>query len=285
MAVKAILTARDEEILKAVHYYRYITAQDIAHQQFSKTSLNYVRERLTELSGNTDLDQNNYLCRFNLPTATMKRQEKVFVLAAKGKRLLQGMGIPATQYFRPHKLKFLSYSYVIHNLILARTMIAAGEWAKDHPTYSLTDKRISYELSGKVIPDGWLRFSEQASDGTYAQPVIIELDRGMEYREKFRAHVGGRINYVQSGEYTKTFNTKVVTIAYLTTGQTPEYRVQRQKTMCVWIRELLKEMRLEEWAGVFKVASVEFQTLYDHVLFESDVWLRPDSATPVRLFD
>src|SRR5687767_14865640 len=118
MAVKAIHTARDEEILKAVHYYRYVTARDIAHQQFSKSSLNYVRERLTELSGNTDLDQNNYLCRFNLPTATMKRQEKVFVLGAKGKRLLQRMGIPAMWYFRPHKLKFLSYSYVIHNLIL-----------------------------------------------------------------------------------------------------------------------------------------------------------------------
>src|SRR5688572_15083942 len=121
MAVKGILTARDEAILKAVYYYRYATARDIAHQQFSKTSLNYVRERLTELSGTTDLEPRNYLCRFDLPAASMKRQEKVFVLGAKGKRVLQRMGIPATQYFRPHKLKFLSYSYVIHNLILART--------------------------------------------------------------------------------------------------------------------------------------------------------------------
>ena len=175
-------------------------------------------------------------------------------------------------------------SYVIHNLILTRTMIAATQRAKDHPTFSLTDKRISYELSGKVIPDGWLRFSEQASDGTYAQPVIIELDRGMEYRDRFRAHVRGRINYVQSGEYTKTFNTKVVTIAYLTTGQTPEYRVQRQRTMGVWIRELLKEMRLEEWAGVFKVASVEFQHIYDNSLFEEEAWYRPDSEKAVPLF-
>ena len=55
--------------------------------------------------------------------------------------------------------------------------------------------------------------------------------------------------------------------------------------MCTWIRELLKEMRLEEWTGVFKVASVEFQTLYDHALFESEMWLRPDSETPVRLFE
>jgi hypothetical protein len=154
MAVKQILTARDEQILKSVAYYRYVTARDIAYEQFSKTSLNYTRERLTELSGNTDLETNNYLCRFDLPTIGRKKPEKVFVLGAKGRRLLQGLGIPASWYFRPHKLKFLSYSYVLHNLILTRTLIAAAHWAKSHPTYSLTDKRISYELSGKVIPDG-----------------------------------------------------------------------------------------------------------------------------------
>ena len=75
-----------------------------------------------------------------------------------------------------------------------------------------------------------------------------------------------------------------MTIAYLTTGQTPEYRVQRQKTMCVWIRELLKEMRLEEWAGMFKVASVEFQNIYDNSLFEEEVWYRPDQEKAVPLF-
>ena len=222
----------------------------------------------------------------------VQRPEQVFVIGAKGKRLLQAQGLPAAWYFRPHKLKFLSYSYVIHNLILTRTMIAASQWAKTHPTYSLTQTRICYELSGKalptdrqVIPDGWLRFSEQTSDGSYAQPVIIELDRGMEYKEKFRKHVRGRINYVQSGEYTKTFNSKVVTIAYLTTGQTPEYRQQRQKTMSLWIHELLKEMRLEDWTNVFKVASIEFQNIYDRSLFEKAVWYKPDSSTAVRLLD
>jgi hypothetical protein len=95
--MKQLLTPRDEEILKAVHYYRYVTARDIAHQQFSKTSLNYVRERMTALSGNADLEPNNYLCRFNLPTVTRNRPEKAFVLGAKGKRLLQRMGIPAVE--------------------------------------------------------------------------------------------------------------------------------------------------------------------------------------------
>jgi hypothetical protein len=90
---------------------------------------------------------------------------------------------------------------------------------------------------------------------------------------------------LQSGDYKKTFNTDVATIAYVTTGQTPVYRVTRQKTMCLWIAELLKDMRLESWARVFRVASVEFQTLYDNALFEQEMWYRPDSATAVRLFE
>ena len=90
---------------------------------------------------------------------------------------------------------------------------------------------------------------------------------------------------MQSGEYTKAYNTKVVTFAYLTTRQTPACRQQRQKTMCLWIHELHKEMRLEDWTNVFKVASIEFQNIYDRSLFEKAVWYKPDSSTAVRLFD
>jgi hypothetical protein len=96
------------------------------------------------------------LCRFGLPSPIRKPQEKVFVLGAKGRRLLREMGVSCSWYFRPHKLKFLSYGYVLHNLILTRTLIAAGVWAKHTQAFSLVDKRISYELAGKVITDGWL---------------------------------------------------------------------------------------------------------------------------------
>ena len=60
-----ILTPRDEEILKAVWYYRYITARDLNNLFFAKTSITHTREILATLSG-ADLQANNYLCRFPL---------------------------------------------------------------------------------------------------------------------------------------------------------------------------------------------------------------------------
>ena len=245
-----ILTPRHEDILKAVWYYRYITARDLNNLLFAKTSITHMREILANLSGGEDLQANNFLCRFTLPSVGGTR-EKVYVLGAKGRRVLNQMGLPATWYFRPHKLKFLSYGYVLHNLILTRALIAASVWANEHPDFTLVDKRISYELAGKVVPDGWLLFEERTNNAVYEHPVMIELDRGMEHKVKFRDHVGGRINYLQSGEYKRTFKTDVATIAYLTPGQPPEYRETRRKAICHYIKELLEDMRLKDWSSVF----------------------------------
>jgi hypothetical protein len=156
----ALLTERDEAILKSVAYYRYMTARHLTNLHFAKTSITHMREILANLSGGKDLQTHTYLCRFTLPPLSGTR-EKVYVLGTRGKRVLQGLGIPASWYFRPYKLKFLSYSYVIHNLILTHAMIAADQWTKTHPEISLVDKRICYELSGKAIPDGWLHFEER----------------------------------------------------------------------------------------------------------------------------
>src|SRR5687768_7622159 len=211
----AVLTAREEEIIKTVAYYRYMTARDLTNLLFAKTSITWMRGLLADLSGKDDLQTHHYLCRFTLPSHGATR-ERVYVVGAKGRRLLREQGTPVSDYFRPNRLKFLSYGYVIHNLILTRTMITAALWAKDHPAFSLTDKRICYELTGKVVPDCWLRFEQQADDGRYVHPIIFEIDRGMENKDQFRAHVRGRINYLQSGEYKKTFDTEYATIVYAT---------------------------------------------------------------------
>jgi len=109
----------------------------------------------------------------------------------------------------------------------------------------------------------------------------------MEHGEKFKAHVKGRIELIRSGKYKDTFGVPAVIVAYLTTGQTPEYRTTRMKTMNAWTREVLAESNRDaSWNSIFRFTAVEFDGLYDSIssIFDQPVWLRPDTRELVRLF-
>jgi hypothetical protein len=292
------LTPRDEEILASVYRYRFVTSTDIAYLLFRPSYLPYVRSRLTRLSGEEDLQKDTYLCRFRLHS-TRGNPERIFTLGTKGREFLQSqMGKQVDWFFRPGKFKFFSYSAILHHLLLTRFLVACSWWCRTQEEMSLLEERISYELSKNppevtlpkkekpitlsVIPDAWLSFKLRGRN--YA--IIFELDRGMEFQEKFKQHVQGRIELVRSGKYQEVFGVPGVIIAYLTTGQTPEYRASRMKTMNAWTREVLAELNLKNWGGIFRFVSVEFDTLYDQAasLFEEPVWLRPDMKETVGLF-
>jgi Replication-relaxation len=250
------LTRRDEEILASVYRYRFVTSLDIAHLLFRPSYLPYVRSRLTRLSGGEDLEENTYLCRFRLH-ATRGNPERIFTLGSKGRDFLQSqIGKQIDWFFRPGKYKFFSYSAILHHLLLTRFLVACSWWGRTREEMSLLEERISYEFSHdppqvtlsrkekpitmSIIPDAWL--SVKLRGRNYA--IIFELDRGMEFREKFKQHVRGRIEFVRSGKYQEVFGVPGVIIAYLTTGQTPEYRASRMKTMNAWTREVLAELNL-----------------------------------------
>ena len=56
--------------------------------------------------------------------------------------------------------------------------------------------------------------------------------------------------------------------------------------MGAWTMEVLAELELNAWAGVFRFTAVTYETLYEdaQALFAEPVWYRPDSPTPVPLF-
>ena len=293
------LSSRDEEILASVYRYRFVTSLDIAHLLFRPSYLPYVRSRLTRLSGGEDLEENTYLCRFRLH-ATRGNPERIFTLGTKGREFLQSqMGKQVDWFFRPGKFKFFSYSAILHHLLLTRFLVACSWWCRTREEMSLLEERISYELSRNppqvtitkkekpitmsVIPDAWLSFKLRGRN--YA--IIFELDRGMEFREKFKQHVRGRIELIRSGKYKEVFGVPGVIVSYLTTGQTPEYRTSRMKAMNAWTHEVLDDLNLKNWGGIFRFASVEFENLYEQTpaLFEEPVWLRPDTRELVNLFE
>jgi Replication-relaxation len=292
-----IINQRIEEILKALHFHRYMPALDVAHLLYSPGSLTYVRGTLSSLAGGADFKPAQYLYRFPL-NMSLGGPTRIFTLGSKGRDYLANeVGLPVDWGYRPSKTKYLSYSQVQHNLLLTRLLVAAHAWAAKQPDFELVKTRICYELAKtaatlevsregktekKVIPDGWVEFAR--NDGEKF-PILLEVDRGMEYSRKFKRHVRSRIEFIRSGAYKKMFQTDAVLIAYVTTGERPEYRETRRAAMCAYTREVLSDLHMENWSSIFRFTSVEYDQLFTTPLFdEPAVWYRPDSPTPVPLF-
>jgi hypothetical protein len=211
--------------------------------------------------------------------------------------VVESSGVPVDWYYRPSKVGRISHSHLAHQLLLTRFVVAACYWASKQPEYTLADVRLSYELekgvamieerydraSVTIVPDGWLHV-ERVADGVRF-PILLEIDRGSEYQERLKNHVRGRIEFIRSGDYAEVFHTPAVIIAYATTGHIAEHRERRVKTITAWTRDVLAELHIDDWAGVFRFTAVMYETLYEEAqaLFAEPVWYRPDSPTPVPL--
>lgn len=278
-----VLTRRMEEILKILHFYRYMAARDIVYLLFSPSSVTYVREMLALLS------QHKYLYRFQLPHSGSGNTQMIYILASRGRDyLVREAGMEVDWYFRPYKVNSLSYGQVVHDLALTRFCVAATVWAAKQPDFNLVQTRICYELarSLKVVPDGWLLF-ERLKGGAHDTyfPVLLEIDRGTEYSKRFVQHLQSRIEFVKKGgAYSKIFGQEAVMIAYVTTQETTEHQDARRRAMCMWTSKVLKELGKTNWSPIFRFHSLSLADIYQSDIFDGPVWYRLDSASPVPLF-
>lgn len=282
------LTPTEEEMLKVMSTYRYMTAIDVAHCLFSPKSLTHVRSILKRLAGGDDGKERQCLYRFPLPSGKAGNPERIFTLGAAGREVVQSLGIPVDWYYRPSKTGRLSGSYLTHQLLLTRFVICACRFTDQNPDYTLADVKLCYELERRiekregeaVVPDAWLHF-ERVLDGVRF-PILLEIDRGSEFQERYKNHVRGRIEFIRSGDYARILGTPAVIIAYATTGRIQTLADSRRKTMAAWTMEVLRELEIENWAGIFRFTSaMEYKTLYEEgqALFTLPLWYRPDSPT------
>jgi hypothetical protein len=299
-----LLSTRGEEILKEMRFYRYMTALDICYLMYSPSALTWVRDVLAKMCGGEDFVENQYLYRFRLADVTLGNQ-KVYTLGARGRRFLESeLGISCPWYFRPSKVQHISYGQIMHNLVLTRFLVAARHWAaQSQGEFTVAEARISYDLAGvagragaakrdkreviPVIPDAWIMFAKEKREGgaRVSFPIFLEIDRGTMYRQRFKKHVSSRIEFVRSGGYAKLFGTKAVMILYATTGEREEYKETRVKALRAWTKEVLTEMNLPSWAGIFRFGAVSFADMYKSLPFEKGVWFRLDIENPVELFE
>ena len=290
-----LLNPKAGEILRAMHFYRYMGALDVAYRLFSLGALARVRKILRTLAGGGDFRSREYLYRFQLPGEG--NPERVYTLGSRGRDYLASeLGLPVSWYYRPETVKHFSHAHVVHSLLLTRVLVAAECWARAREDLRLAGRRISYQLAEqppvveladregkrlvKVIPDAWLLVERR--DGKKSS-VLLEIDRGREYQAAFKAHIMARIGFIASGEYTRVFGTRGVRIAYLTTGERPEYRQSRLLAMCQWTSEVLSEQGRGNWADVFRFSSLSLDEVYQLPLFDEAVWRRPGSDGQVGL--
>jgi hypothetical protein len=297
-----VLGRRGEEILRACRFYRYMTALDVCHLMYSPSSITKVRSVLSEMSGGADFVANQYLYRFRLPDVELGKQ-KVYTLGSRGRDfLVSEMGLDAVWYFRPGKARHLSFGQIMHSLVLTRFLVGAHEWARDSGgQFRIAESRICYDLAGApvsvtvaegdksetlpVVPDAWILVERVGETGKVTFPVLLEIDRGTMYRQRFKRHVRSRIEFVRSGAYEKVFGTKAVMIVYVTTGERAEYMEARRRALVEWTREVLEEMR-RPWGAMFRFCGVSFAKLYETLPFGECVWYRPDrEERAVGLFE
>lgn len=127
----AFLGKREEEILKAVYVYRFMTAIDVCRLLYSPSSLPHVRKLLSELAGGKDYGENSYLYRVPLQEAVAGNRVRVYTLGSKGRDYCKTeLEYPVAWYYRPDKVRSLSAGQLTHNLILTKVLVAAKKWAE-----------------------------------------------------------------------------------------------------------------------------------------------------------
>src|SRR5947209_4667815 len=290
-----MLTKSHEEILRLVHFYRFVGALDVCYALSTPGALTRVRTKLSRLAGDADYVERQYLYRIPL-SGVPGNSKRVFTLGSRGREFLAShCGVSANWYFRPSEVAHFSHAHILHSLLLSRCLVSCRWFVREHRELRLAACRISYELARqpvvvsvsvpgggseqvRLIPDAWLLF--ERSDGKKAA-ILLEIDRGHEFQVAFKRHVAVRLEFIASGEYSRVFGTKGVTIAYVTTGERPEYRESRRQAICRWTRELLAASGRESWANVFRFCALTLDSVYETPLWSEPVWFRPDGGEPV----
>ena len=292
-----MLRSKEEQILEAVRDLVYVTATDIQH--LLEASPAYVRRLLATLSGGKDYAEREFLFRFPMPATTKGMKPRVYTPGTKGREPLSVSG-----YFRPYKIRALSYSHISHHLSLTRFVCSALVWCRSHPQVRLADIRLCYELArelGKaaaendgqpapvlVVPDGWLHFEfVDAENGDHKSylPLWLEIDRGTEFRIRFQQHVADRIEFIRSDQYAQYYGSDAVRIAYATLGSRDALLSSRRAAMRSWTAEVLKDLALESWNNVFYFTTLVYEDIYNLKHFSDPVWYSPGDPTPRRLLE
>src|SRR5215207_5668591 len=236
--IKYIPGRADKKILETVMRYQCMTAMQITKLLYSLTSHRWVQRKVSDLAAA------GYLVSDRIPSRQIQGSApRYFALARGGLAWLADQGMAVPPGLRAYQVKEYSYLFLSHLLAVNEVLLAAELVCREQPALKLArllhdselKRRPVYLLdaSGKkrsVIPDGFLDFEVHASSGGYRAPLCIEVDRGTERQQDFRAKIRRLIAF-QRGPYQEVFGRRSLTVCVIASGN-PE----RTKALLAWAR-------------------------------------------------
>jgi Replication-relaxation len=294
----------DDRILRSIYDFHFVTTQQLVRLHYSKSSHNYVRERLKGLV------EAEYLMTFPAPrTSLAGKSALVYQLTVKAIRYLQQAGYDANdRRLRPSE-RPIGDQFTLHTLAINDVLIAARLLDQAEDDISTAAMRHERDLkrtasahipTGKddpsdektyVIPDAWVEFRLGKAGGKRMQrPVWLEIDRSSENIRSFKRKIRGIVGYYEAGHYERIFGTKHISVA-VAVVQTIEGSVhgagsKRIKDVTRWIEEELRELGEPGWNSVFYIGPLEDGNELDAIdFFLSPRWHVPFHDSPISLLD
>ena len=214
----SILTPVDEDILKAVWFHHFMTAEQLLrHRDRSINGLAKMQEKLKRLY------EQKYLDRFYQPRYEPHGSLPfVYLLASKGiKYLSDTLGIAAHVYYRPSDNLKRSPLDVPHDLALNEVLIAARhlekyesrvhlfearhEWMLRQETYNVTLYRgTQAQLVPETVrftPDGFLDFRITTNKQTQQACILLEMDMDTHQKPRFQKKIASYVAFINEGLY------------------------------------------------------------------------------------
>jgi hypothetical protein len=281
-----IISPQDEAILEFISQVRYATAAQVTGRLYKAGSKTFVRSRMTKLAGGADHVAGQWLYRFPMPSVASGNRLRVFALGTRSRSaLIHDLGL-SVRHSLPYQHRRLGYSFLRHALAMTACAVAATCFDRQQSAVKLLNTRYSYQLAGvqprlPVIPDLWLLWIRNGKH----YPLWLEVDCESESQRKWAQSLHGRVRFIESGAYARAFQTSTVMIATLVVGETAESAATRQKALCRWTQNLLAELGLKSWSGMFRFNSLAWSDDFSRLgLFEAPLWYRVDSAIKESLF-
>jgi hypothetical protein len=279
-----VVAQRHVPILRALHRYERLTAEQTRRVLYDEDSKSYSQENLLELF------RHGYVDRVQIGRAgTSGSGPFVYSLDRRGRQYLLAMGLDVPR-LRQSDMHDTSDMHRRHSVAVVDVLILADLLCRADASFQVAGMRGERALKAMAVrvtmpdgtrrivaPDAWLDLRRTYPDGAILRAcVAVEVDNGTEWQVAWRKKVRALLAY-DAGPYTDAFDTDLLTIAVV--ARNPG----RQEQLRRWTGAELVSLGAEERADLFRFGVMPEDRADARGFFLTPHWTIPGAAASVPL--